>query len=247
MVRLFDKNKLVVTCDFDDNIVVVGGSIRGTVNIYVLEPVTLCGAALRYHVDESYLWHDRNDRPVVPPPSFSIEYVLFGHRSTRKAGPIAVGVGHYKYPFVIPVPAHCPPSSSFGGSRGGYADGALKKLKGSRVTVFVDHRVDVNVYIANSLMDKQATYTVPMVVKCTSPALLLSATNGREGHLRRGMSTTFSTRGTMVRAVFGGLFSAATTEQADCDLYVYNTSISLAETPFLHFAIRGSINCPLLR
>lgn len=238
----FDRNRLVITCDFDDNIVVVGGSISGTVNIFVLEQVTLCGASLRYHVDESYIIHtdEAHARPNVDKTSFNIEYVLFGNRNTKKSAPITVEPGHYKYPFVIPVPSNCPPSTAFSSNK------ATKRLKGRDLTIRVDHRVDVNVYIANSLMDKLSTYTVPMVVKCTSPSLLTSTTNGREAHLRKGMSTTFSTKGSIIRAVFGNALASVTNEQADCDLFVYNVAVSLAETPFLHFAIRGTINCPYL-
>eukprot|EP00744_Colponema_vietnamica_P000782 GILI01001358.1.p1 GENE.GILI01001358.1~~GILI01001358.1.p1 ORF type:complete len:497 (-),score=133.35 GILI01001358.1:284-1729(-) len=238
----FDRNRLIITCDFDDNIVVVGGSISGTVNIFVLEQVTLCGAALRYHVDESYLIHtdERHAKAHVDKTSFNIEYVLFGNRSTKKSAPIVVQPGHYKYPFVIPVPANCPPSTAYSSNK------AVQRIKGESITVRVDHRVDVNVYIANSLMDKQSTYTVPMIVKCTSPSLLTATTNGREAHLRKGMSTTFSNKNSLIMQMLAKSFSSVTAEQADCDLFVYNVAVSLAETPFLHFAIRGTINCPYL-
>ena len=242
----FDANKMGITIDYDDNMCLVGGSLRGVVNIFVRETVSLCGASLRYRIVEGC---SLGRAATASPDCYAIEYVLFGARSTRHAPPVRVKQGHYSYPFAIPIPPSAPPTQRFGGSGDPALMGLFQRDEApsggpAGPAVRIEHLVEVVVYVAHSWKDKHQSKHAPCVVRCTAPAILSAVDNGMEGHIRNGHSLVYPGRG-----FFSKLFNSGPTrsrEQADCDLFVYNTTVTLADSPFLHFAIRGKTNCPYL-
>ena len=243
----FDANKMVVSVDYDDNVSIVGQSLRGVVNIFVLEAVTLCGASIRYRVEERSNMRNLSavsDDSMEVNDIYAIEYILFGNRASSKGQNqvIKVQPGHYSYPFALEVPQNAPPTQRFSASSKLQPLATCSAYTGAGYTICIEHLTEVRVYVANSLWDKQIVNFAPMVIGCTTPEALSDPRNGMEGHITRGASRTFQRSGIMTTLLSS--FNSETKEQANCDLYIYNTVVALSDSPFLHFAVRGDVNCP---
>lgn len=253
----FDKDKFHAVIEIDrterGNVVLCGTSISGRVVLTASEPSSVRGILLKYAVREfgcvvSGTTH-QGDLPngaslpaVAMKLRYQQQYLLLGSRN----GPvIEVPQGTYSYPFVIPVPAHLPPSCGMQllGDLCGQCGQWCVSLtctpccRPQQAAGCVVHRLLLDIIIPFSLLDKSDVSSEVVVWRATNPRALLAQP-------RRFAAQQAAARSCASCIPFLSYLMPGVRVEARFQLSVPRAFVILEAAQPLPFEVVGCIQCP---